>query len=95
MRAGKSHPDRKLLLEFEKKRLHLPLWTPKEISALISAVQKYGKNYQKISKAVKTRDVLQCNEKVLCMIKQIANNPKHKNAKHAKVLRKIHVNARH
>ena len=95
MRAGKSQPDRKLLLEFEKKRLRLPLWTPKEISRLIEAVQKFGKNYKKISKTVKTRNVIQCRGKVVCMIKEIASDPKHKNAKHAKVLKKIHVNAKY
>ena len=95
MNAGKSHPDRAILLAFKKKRMRLISWTPKETSLLIKAVQKYGKNYQMISNAVKTRDVNQCSKKLLGMKKQIASDPKHENAKHAKVLKKIPVRVKY
>ena len=69
VKAGKSHPGRATLLAFEKKRVNLTIWTPKETLVLIKAVQKYGKDYQMISNAVKTRDVKQCHSKVLGMIR--------------------------
>ena len=95
VKADKSHPDRATLLAFEKKRLLQIRWTPKETSVLIKAVQKYGKDYQRISNAVKTRDEEQCQTKVLSMIRRITFDPKHENAKHAKILQKIPVIVQH
>ena len=95
VKADKSHPDRATLLAFDKKRVHSTIWTPKETSVLIKAVQKYGKDYQMISNAVKTWDEEQCQTKVLHMIRRITSDPKHENAKHAKLLNKIPVRVQH
>ena len=48
-----------------------------------------------ISNDLKTRDLSQCRSKVLSIIRLIASDPKHKYAKHAKVLKKIPVNVLH
>ena len=89
VKADKSHPDCATLLVFDKKRLINPNWTRKETEMLMKAVTKYGKDYQMISNAVKTRKVQQCRAKMLGMFKQIASDPKHLNFKYAKILKKL------
>ena len=92
---NKHHPDRDILREFAKKRSDKIRWTRKETDAFIKAVNRYGKDYKMISNAVQTKTAEQIRYKVSYMHKQIASNPKHENAKHAKVLKKISLREKH
>ena len=55
----------------------------------MKAVTQFGKDYKKISTVVKNRTQQQIRDKVYIMQYMIASNPKHENAKYAKILKKL------
>ena len=60
MKVDKHHPDRHILRLFEKQRtVFRRNWTRKKIEVFVEAVQKHGRNYQRITKALKQRKAIQ------------------------------------
>ena len=62
---------------------------------LVKAIQKYGKDYERISNALKTKTTYQVQNKIGMILRQVASDPKHEHAKHAKILKKISLNVYH
>ena len=59
----------------------------------IKAINKYGKDYEMISNSLKTKTARQVMSKVRYHITSIAANPRQKNTKIAKAVKKIELKA--
>ena len=86
MKTNKHHPDRDIICAFARMKCTGIKWTRKETEVLMKAFYKYGKDFEKISAVLKNRTQTQVRLKVFTMLKQIASNPQHENAKYAKIL---------
>ena len=90
MKTNKHHPDRHIIHALIKTQQTSPInWTSNETEMLIKAIIKYGKDYEKITNALKNRTQKQVQSRVHVMLRQITSDPIHENAKYAKILKKL------